>query len=295
MTPFTHHNQPPESDENPRAKAGGNRPPIAATLAEAVADLPERLDIEFQAIKERTAELNEAFKRAPKVITADNAGQASDFIAQVSSHSNAADALREAARQPALTAQRQINGWFDRNCFDTLDVPKSTTAAKQVMTQRLTIYERAKAAEELRKRQEAERILRKEAERAAREAEAAAASLNTESDLNAAIAAEDRAQAARETAFQALEATAAPMATMSTVRGDMGSSSSLRGNWKARPIDKAGKPCTDWSGVNLNDLRAFMNDDILQKAANAHARLHKDKKPIAGVEFYDDATAVVRG
>lgn len=291
MTPFTDATPP----ENPRAVKGGNKPRISDALTDAVNDLPERLDEEFAHIKKRTAELTASLARAPKIVTADNAGAVSDAIAQISAHVNASDALREAARQPVLTAQRQINGWFDRNCFDALDVPKSTTAAKQVLTQRLTVYERAKAAEELRQRQEAERLARDEAMRAAQAAEAASRTITTDEDLNAAIAAEDHAQALRATALEALEATTAPIATLSTVRGDFGSSSSLRANWKARPVDKQGKPVAAWDGVNLNDLRGYISADAVEKAANAHARAHHDKKPVVGIEFWNDATAAVRG
>lgn len=296
MTPFTAAAPDPDAaPENPRAIKGGNRPTIAASLADAVSDLGERLEIEFEDIKKRTTELNAAFKRVPAVVTKENAGNVSDQIAQIAAHSKAADALRTAAVAPVLKAQRQINTWFDANCFDDLDTDKSTTAAKQAMTIRLTIYERAKAAEELRQRLEAERIAREAAETAAREAAEAAQALTTEEGLSEAIAAEQRATEAMATAQAAIEATFAPAATMSTVRGDLGSSSSLRANWKARAVDKHGKPCVGWLGVNLNDLRGFIGDDVLAKAANAHARLHKNTKPITGIEFYDDATAVVRG
>lgn len=286
MTPFTAA-ETAATAENPRAVSGGNRPRLAESLTDACADINERLPVEFEHIKKRTAELIAAFKRCPAVVTKENAGMLSDQIAQIAEHSTAADALRAAAVKPVLAAQRQINGWFDNNCFDELDVAKSTTAAKQVLTARLTIYERAKVAEELRLRQEVERLAREEAARLAREAEEAAAVLETASDLDAAIAAEDLAQAARTVALKALEAATVSTATLSTVRGDFGSSSSLRKNWKGR--------ITDRKALNLNALADYISQDAIDKAINAHARQHEDKKPIAGVLFWDDATAVVRG
>jgi hypothetical protein len=310
--------------ENERAVIGGNRPPISESLKDAVADLPERLPVEFSAIKARTEELVAAFGRVPAVVTDENAGMVSDQIAQISAHVTEADAFRTAATKPVVTAQRTINTWFDKNCFDALDVPKSTTAAKQVLTARLSAYEIAKAnAERLRREEEeraaqarateAARIARVEAERVERERLAAEhaeqeriAAIQNEKDLNKAIelaeenkriadereaqarAAAEEAERLRAEAEKAAASAAARPAAMHVVRGDSGSSSTLRTTWKARRTSKD-------VPVDLNALRDFIGADVVEKAANAFARTHKNTKPVTGLEFYEDSSAVVRG
>lgn len=310
--------------ENPRAISGDNRPPIAETLKEAVADLPDRLALEYSDIRKRSEELTAAFNRVPLVVTDDLAGAVSDQIAQISSHTKLAEAMRTAAIEPVLRAQRQINTWFDKNCFDALDTAKSTTSAKQVLGKRLTAYEVAKADEERRRREAAEREARRiaeEAERAARaeqdraDQERRAAEqaeneriakiqnerdmakaielaeenkrLNEERDARAKVAAEE-AEKRRIEADRATKEATAKAADMMTVRGDFGSSSSLRTVWKARRTSKD-------VPVDLNALRDFIGADIVEKAANAFARANKNTKPITGLEFYEEQSAVVRG
>jgi chemotaxis protein histidine kinase CheA len=309
--------------ENPRALPGGNKPPIAETLREACDDLPQRIPVEFDRIKVRTAELMAAFGRVPDVITAENAGAVSDQIAQIAAHVKDADALRVAAVAPVLAAQRALNGWFDKECFDQLDVPKGTPGAKQKLLLRLTAHEQRVAAEEKRRREEVERKAREaqaEAERLAaaeasrlaeseaqarRDASAAAEAIKNEQDLTKALelealekeraavreaqakAAAEEAALLKAEAEKAAAAASAKASTMATVRGDFGSSSSLRTTWQAR--------FARVEAVDLNALRNFIGTDVIEKAANAYAKVNKNTKPVAGVEFYEHTQAVVRG
>jgi len=279
MTPFT---AAAPADDNPRAVKGGNRPPIAEFYAEQNDLLPAYLADDNADIVSRVAELMAAFDRAPSSVTTDDmAGKVADFIAQVTKCHKQAEAKRVDAKAGPLTAGRLIDGFFQKEVLTKLD------SIKKPLVDRLSAYQRAKAEEERRRREEAERILREEAQRAAAEAERAAAALNTVADLDAAIAAEAEADAKRAEAIKALEATQAKAADMHTARGDYGSSASLRTTWKARS--------ENWDKVDLNQLRELIGADVVQKAANAHARMYKDSKPIAGIEFYAEETAVVRG
>lgn len=303
-----------------------NKPPIAETLREACDDLAVRLPQEFAAIMKRTEELKAAFGRVPLVVTDANAGDVSDQIAQIADHSTLADALRKAAVDPVLKAQRAINTFFDKNCFDDLDQAdkKRTPGAKQILGQRLTVYETKKADDERRAREEIERKAREaaaEAERLAaaelervRQAEEAErkraadalAAIQNEQDMARAIEMEalekaaaaerairaqqaaDAAERARAEAEKASHAANAKAAELHTVRGDLGSSSSLRTTWKARRTDKDVQ-------VDLNALRDFISAEVVEKAANAFARIHKKSRPVAGLEFYEESSAVVRG
>lgn len=279
MTPFTDATPPAE---NPRATVGGNRPPITAFYAEQNESLPKYLADDNADLTARVAELTAAFARAPVSVTDDDlAGKVSDFIAQVAKCAKAAEAKRVDAKAGPLTAGRLIDGFYQKQILEKLD------AIKRPLTDRLTVYERAKAAEERRRREESERLAREEAARAAAEAEQLAASVQDATGLDQAIVAEDAAQALRATALEALGEATAPAAQLSTVRGEYGSSSSLRTTWKGRIIDRG--------NLDLEALRPFLAADALEKAVGAYVNLHKDTLPLRGVEIYQDMAAVVRG
>lgn len=315
-----------EVAENPRAVHGDNRPPFSEIYAELNTDLQTHLETDFASVSERTDELLKDFDKIPVVLDADSSKKVTDIVAQIAAHVKDAEAKRVALTTPVLKAQRQINTFFDNGCFDALDVPdkKRKPGAKQLLLARLTTYENEQAAIEKRRREEeerkaaaaaaeAERIARIEQERVERERAAAHAAevermakINSERDLQKALELEeenkrlnaereavakiaaDAAEAARAEAEKAAAATKAKAAEMTTVRGDYGSSSSLRTTWKARFK-------TDAEAVDLNALRGFIGNDVIEKAANAHARTHKATKPVTGLVFYEETQAVVRG
>lgn len=281
MTPFTA-SAAELPAENPRAVSGGNRPPITAFYKEQNDILPGYLAEDNADIAARVAELQAAFTRAPSEVTNDDlAGKVADFIAQVGKCAKQAEAKRVDAKAGPLTAGRLIDGYFQKQILEKLD------AIKRPLTDRLTAFERVKAAEERKRREEAERIAREGAMRLAREAETAAAAIRDTKSLDDAIAAENAAALMRAEAAKALETATAKAAEMSVVRGDFGASSSLRTQWKAH--------AEDWNKVDLNAFRSLIGVEVLQKAANAHARLYKDSKPVVGVNFFEETTAVVRG
>lgn len=145
-----------------------------------------------------------------------------------------------------------------------------------------------KEREEREAREAVERAEREkaEAERQAREAaEAERRRIEAEAAAQAAREAAERAEAERAAAEKAASAKAAEL---HTVRGDYGSSSSLRGTWKGYITDRE---------ALLKDptIHPFIAEDALQKAVNAHVKIHKNTKPIAGVDIRYDTGAVVRG
>lgn len=283
-------------EANDRATIGGNRPPLKEFYEEQNAALPGYLDADNADLLERTAELLAAFDRAPGAI--DNqelAGKMSDFIAQISKCVKNAEAKRVDIKAGPLSAGRLIDGFFQKNILDKL------TPAKTKLLERLTVWERAVAAEEKRRREEAERIARQQAEEAARvereaaeKARLAEEKIRNEKDLSKAIALKEEqeraaieAQERQAEAAKAAEAATAKAAELGTVRGDFGSSSSLRTAWVAKILDE--------SVIDLNELRGLISKDAIQKALNAHVKIHKGAKPLRGVKFYEETTAVVRG
>jgi len=170
----------------------------------------------------------------------------------------------EEARLKKIENQRQLNA----------EIARQEKARKE----REEREAREKIEREAREKAEAERRAREaaEAERQRLEAEAAA---------KAAREAEERAAA--ELAERE-KAAAAKAAELHTVRGDYGSSSSLRGTWKGYITDRE---------ALLKDptIHPFIADEALQKAVNAYVKIHKNTKPIAGVEVRYDTGAVVRG
>lgn len=217
-------------DDEARFRRGGNKPPIAETLHEACDDLNERLPQEFADLAKRSKELKDAFARVPEVLDDDTAPMVSDQISQITAHSKAADAFREAAVAPVLAAQRAINGWFAGNCFDALDEPdkKKRPGAKQLLNARLTVYQQAQADKERRRREEEERKAREaaeaaerarqEAERIAREAREAEMRRIAEEERRVREAAEAEARRQAEERRKLEEAAAAEAAAIQNAK-----------------------------------------------------------------------------
>lgn len=310
--------------ENERAVKGGNRPPIKDFYIEQNAELPAYLESDNQELLERTAALVAAFERMPEVIDSPEvASKFSDQIAQFTKAIKAGDAKREDIKAGPLAAGRLIDGWFAKSVFSLLGHPKDGGGIKAKALARLTVWEQKVAAEERRRLEEVARVAREQqaaaeaAERAERErqrleAEAAAKAareaeekIRNEKDLARAIAMqeEEKVRAAereaaakaaaeeserrRQEAEKAQRESTAKAAELATVRGDLGSSSSLRTVWKARVVDM--------QKVDLNALRDYISKDAVEKAANAYCKIHKDSKPVAGLEFFEETSAVVRG
>ena len=152
------------------------------------------------------------------------------------------------------------------------------------------------ALEEQRKAEAAERerqaaIARAKAEAEAKERDriaaeqAAIAQAKADAERKAAEEAAARAVADAEVARNAADAKAAEL---HTVRGDFGSSSSLRTMPKGFITDRA---------ALLADptIHPFIPDDVLEKAVNKYVGVHKMAGKLAGVDIREVTGAVVRG
>lgn len=185
---------------------GHNRAPFIEVYTDLNTDLQKHLDTDHSWVGTRTKELMDAFKTVPAILDADTAPVVSDILAQITAHCKAADAAREALVAPVLKAQRQVNGFYDRDCFDKLDTPKSQVGIKQQLNTRMTAHLQRVADEERRRREEAERvaavaaaeaarIAEEEHQRAARAAAEEAARLADEERKRVRAAAEERRRA----------------------------------------------------------------------------------------------------
>lgn len=258
---------PPLEEAPTREVIGGNFPPSELD----VEALRERIRAESAALIKRAAELIAEADAVPKRIEDDaTQGIAADLKKELIACERALDKQRASIKDPYLACERAIDGFYKKPQGELAGLPNSRAT---VLNDRMTIYGRAKEAAERRKREDEARAAAAEAERLRREAaelqrleaaeaerlrrEAAAKSLETEADLDAAIAAEEAERLRRETAqaeeraaqeraaqadadrVAAERAAAAKAADLSRVRGDLGAVSSLITFWDFEIRDRA--------------------------------------------------------
>ena len=149
---------------------------------------------------------------------------------------------------------------------------------------RLTIYERAKAAEERRRREAEERHQREEAERLRREADEKAQAAQTDSDLDDAVQAEAAAGDADSDAIRAAQAADAKASDMHKTRGDYGAQSSLRTFWDFTDLDR--------DKVDLETLRHHLPVDAIEKALRSYIKA--GGREIDGARIFENTRSVVR-
>lgn len=337
-----------DAAENPRAVIGGNLPPPTETLKEINELLPGYLESVNADLVKRADDLESAFARVPDAIDNEElAGKVSDFVAQITACVKEAEAKRTDLVAGAIKFQRTSNTFYDKRIFDRLDTPKGQSGIKQKLLGLLTGWERLKADQERRRREEAERIAREEAARAERErqeierkarvaadaerkareaaeaearrkADEEAAKIKNKRQLEEAIkreeerriaaakeaaeaeiraaqreaaikqAAEDEARAQGE-ADKAAAAAAENAASMHTVRGDYGSSSSLRTTTKGFIKDR------NELLKSAADIWPFLSDEVLDKAVNTFVKINKNSRTLHGVDIREVTSAVVRG
>lgn len=318
-----------ERPENPREHIGANLPPLDEWYREQNALLPAYLKSESAETLKRVDELMAAFDRLPvEITTQEQANNYTQLIGFITACVKSAESKREDMTAGPLQAQRMMMSHFVESVYTKIGFPKtdkqqSWGGAKQIATDRLTIWDREVARLERARREEAERIAREaaaelerlaqiERDRVAKEAALAAeaqrlaeAAIANEKDLARAVAMEaeqkDRAaareaeaKAAAERAWQA-QADAAKAADLAAAKssslahsvGAYGAKSSLRETWKAKIIDR--------DKIDLNKIGAFFSADEILKAANAYAKKNKDTAPVAGLEFWNDERSQVRG
>lgn len=144
-----------ETDENPRAVMGGNRPPIDEQI---ITDLTEALATE--GLTARISDLIAAAGRAPNITSPEIAGRYADLIKQMVAAGKAVEAEREKLNRPLLTAQRALKGRADAIVAPLKDAETDARAkinkydAEQAEIERQARIKRE--AEERKAREEAE-------------------------------------------------------------------------------------------------------------------------------------------
>lgn len=256
---------------------GHNRPPVTEIFRQENEQLQTNLMFDNQDLLERRDELLAAMARCPLTCDDDAADKKfTDFKAQLVACIKSAETKRVSDKDPIIQSGKLVDGFY-KQIIDPLN------EAKDAVLGRLTTYKLRKEAEERRIREAAELAARKEAERLAKEAAAQAANLNTEQDLAAALATEERSAIATADAYRAQEAANANAAELSRTRSDSGSVSSLVTRWKGVLESR--------DTLDLEALRVYLSEEHLRVAINKFIAVHKGSKPLRGVKIYEDKQA----
>ena len=204
--------------------------------------LTAQMLVDHEAVFERRDELMAAFARFKAAtesgITSDEqAGRANDFVAQLKRHAGAMEEKRVVVKQPFRAAVEAIDGLWKASGSDAL-----TEMARAIERDFLTPYQRRKAEQERIAAQEEADRRRAQAERERKEAEAAMAAaertLHPEL-LEQAATAETMASSLEAQALVAESRSRGTVTELSRVRGDHGSTSSLRETWDYEITDFA--------------------------------------------------------
>lgn len=263
--------------DDSRLAIGGNSPPLREILSERIIDLPDLLPRENADLTSRRDELLGMVERMPAAVADEEmAGRFGDAVKQIAACIKNAEARRVGDKEPTLQAGRLVDGFY-RKVIDPL------TGAKKTAEGRLTIYQREKAAEERRRREEVERLAREEATRLAREAAEREAAMKDAADLEAAVIVAEASFMAAADASKAAKAADAKPAELSRTRGDY-AVASLRTFWDFRDLDRA--------ALDLEALRQHLPMDGLERAVRAFVKA--GGRQLAGVEIFENTATAVR-
>ena len=247
---------------------GHNNPPSDQTL------LQEFLENKTAGLRQRYEELLAASDRIPATCEDDEtAGKLGDMVKLISACHKSFEGQRVSEKEPYLTLSRTVDGFF-KKFTENLDT------AKKKVSRPLEMYLKRKEDERRAAAMEAARLQREEADRLAREAaELAQANMAkaSEETLNEAVRVEAQA-------IKSDKLAEAKPAELARTRGDYGSLATLRTVWVGEIVDK--------SAVDLDALRPFMSEDVLQKLVNAAVKA--GFRELRGVKIYQQSTAQVR-
>lgn len=194
------------SEINPRAVAGGNKPPLVDFYREQNEQLPEYLAEQSPEIIKRFEDLRGAFERSPKTVEDKETNEKfTDFIKKkIASCKSALKGLHSAHKEPFLTGGKIVDNFYLRR------IDEMERWAKE-LAERQTEYNVKIEAAERRKREEAERVARAaaaEAERIAAEERRKAAEIAAEQERQAQAERRRREAEEAEARRQAAEAEA---------------------------------------------------------------------------------------
>lgn len=253
---------------------GSNNPPTDAN------PLRERLLETAAGLVVRAGELLAAEARLPAITDDEASGKASDFVKMVHAAWKAADSDREREKEPYLAGGRTVDGFYKKEIIDPLDGLKRRVQGK------ITVYLRAKEAEERARREATEREARAVEAELRKAAEKRAAEMKTATDLDAAIIAEREAEAARAVLVAAEAAASAKAAEMSRTRGDLGALSSLRTFWTHDPAS------LDRAALDLESLRQHLPTAALEQAVRSFIKA--GGRDLRGARIFEQTEAVTR-
>ncbi len=250
---------------------------------------------EIAPLTQRSDELIAAFDRAPEKVEDDQTESRMTTLAkQIGECAKEIEAKRKDHKGRYDKCGAEIHG-IAKGYTDKLADSKG--GLKVQVERRIGIYQRKKADEERRRREEEARRQQEEAERAIREAEAKTEALQSEDDLQAALAAEEEAKRQQEAADKARREAEAKPADLHRSRGEYGGVGSSR-SVLAFEITDAFQipPATLWTFIDLpakeKAVRQYMrvHSDLLKKAVKAGT----GDQVIPGVRFYEDFKTNVR-
>ena len=238
----------------------------------AVDPLLDRLQEDHAKLISRRDELLGGIARAPDEITdEETAGKMADFDEQIKKFLKRAKAVHEDEKAPFLIAGRTVDGFW-HSLIDAIDKGREGLTAVRKK------FADAKAAEEKRRRDEAARVAREEAQRLECEAAERAAAMNQAEDLDEAVRAEDAATQARLDAEKAAKNAEAKPAEMGKSRGDYGGQTTLHQFWDFADIDR--------DTLDLNALRQHLPEDALEKAVRSYIKA--GGREITGARIFEN-------
>lgn len=251
--------------DDARLGIGGNFPPevtLPDRLAETHADALKRLD----AVAERANKL-------PKdIVTAEDLAAVADCAADAHAEWKALDGKRVEEKEPYLKGGREVDGFFR-------DPLARADRIEKALTQRVTLFNRAKKKKEDDERAAAEKVARDAAAAAQKAAEDAAAAGRIE-DAMADVEYASEATAKADEIAQAPRDEPAPFTT------DSGTSIGTTAKWTFE--------ITDLAKLDLEAIRPFLRTPAIEQALRDFIRINKNARQIAGVRIFEDDTAKIR-
>lgn len=229
-----------------------NNPPSDAAI------LRDQLGETHAELAKRADELIAGVSRMPPAIE-DEATEkrAIEFAKQIGAHEKLCDGTRKAIKQPYAEAVKIVDAFFG-GMVDPLKT------GRDVVLRKLTAFQTAKAEAERKAREEAARIAQEEAAKAI-------AAVETNADLDNAIAKEEQAVAA-------VQATEATTADLSRTRGTFGSTASLR-------------TTTEFT---IEDVNSVPREFLMVNDAAIRAAIKAGRREIPGVKIFQKQQTVVR-
>lgn len=258
---------------------GHNKPPTPIDPVEILAALTES----NAALAERGDKLADMDARLPSTCDDDDTDhKLSDAIKSCNTFLKNAEAARVSAKEPYLTAERAVDGFYAK-LSAPIDKLKKKMGAMQ------TAYKVRKADEERRRREAIaaeERRVAREAERLAREAEAAARKARDDAAAQAAAnEARDRAERAQAEAERARKESQVKAAELSRTRTDLGSVSSLATTFDFEVVEPEAVP-REYCKVHDPSIRT-----AIRKATDKNGNC---KLKIPGVRIFPVYDSVTR-